>query len=71
MIDLIIEAFQFPDIVMVRLEIDGRIYTSRDFKVTRDKIFSDIITENAKRGVLEVFHKAPFYKKDEVFFLDE
>ncbi|HAV92023.1 TPA: hypothetical protein DCW38_02445 [candidate division WOR-3 bacterium] len=71
MIDLIIEAFQFPDIVMVRLEIDGKIYTSREFKVTPDKIFSDIITENAKRGILEVFHKAPFYKKDEVFFLDE
>lgn len=67
----IIVAFQFPDIVMVRLQIDGKISTSKEFIETPDKIYSEITVGEVSRGILEVFHKAPHYKKDEVFFLDE
>lgn len=69
--DTIPQAFQYPDIVSVRIFLDDADYVTSGFNQTNHSINADIISGGQKRGILEVFHSEVTYENDEVFFLEE
>ncbi len=70
-INLVIGAFQYPELVNVRFRIDKNVFTNKGFSESDIHISSDIMARDKKRGEIEVFYSSKSFKKDTVFFLDE
>jgi signal transduction histidine kinase/low affinity Fe/Cu permease len=70
--DLIIPAWQFPDLTLVRISFEGKTFGSKLFPKTPWVISTDIIVNGEKRGILEVcYSDQPQNTKDQVFLIEE
>jgi len=70
-VDIIPDAWQYPDAATSRIVLDDQAYTSRDFEETRWRQSQEIIVHGRKAGSLEVFYRAKKPKADEGPFLKE
>ncbi len=77
-VDLMPPAWLYPNIACARLTIEGRIYTSHQFKETSWRQASSIVVEQKQIGYLELYYleerpaqfEGPFLK-EERFLIDE
>ena len=70
-VDLIPQAWQFPEITCSRLDLDGRIVSSSNFKESEWKQASDIMVRGKKSGFLEVCYLEERPERDDGPFLKE
>ncbi len=70
-VDIIPDAWQYPDITTSRIILNDRIFTSRNFERTKWKQSQNIIVHGKAAGLLEVFYREKRPKADEGPFLKE
>lgn len=70
-IDLVPPSWQYPEITRVRITLDGLDYSLPDFVSNEDKLVSDILIDNEKRGEIEVIYTQKRPELDEGPFLKE
>lgn len=70
-VDIIPDAWQYPDITTSRIVLDDRIFTSRNFEGTKWRQSQDIIVHGKIAGALEVFYRERRPRADEGPFLKE
>jgi len=71
-IDLIPPAWQYPDITCARIVIDEKKYKTKNFKETKWNQISNIIYNDKKIGVLEIYYLEEMPEIDEgPFLVDE
>jgi pyruvate, water dikinase len=68
---LISKAWQYPDITCVRITIDDKEYKTKNYKVTKWSQVSNIILDDKKIGLLEVYYLEKKPQMDEGPFLIE
>ena len=56
-VDIIPDAWQYPDITTSRIVLDDRVFTSRNFEGTKWRQSQDIIVHGKIAGALEVFYR--------------
>lgn len=54
LIEIIPQAFQYPTICEVRIEFEGKLYTSVDYKETPWSLRADLIVDNNEAGFIKV-----------------
>jgi predicted nucleotidyltransferase len=70
-IELVPPAWQFPDITCARIHLNGREFTTENYKKTKWMIESNIVVEEKKIGVLEVYYLEEKPQENEGSFLTE
>lgn len=70
-VNILPEAFQYPEYTCARISFRGRDYMSSNFKDTKWTINRSIKTLDDQRGSIEVFYKKEFVELDEGPFLKE
>jgi signal transduction histidine kinase len=70
-VDIIPDAWQYPDITSGRIILNDRVFTSRNFEKTKWKQSQNIIVHGSPAGSLEVFYHEKRPKADEGPFLKE
>ncbi len=70
-VDIIPDAWQYPDVTTSRIILNDRVFTSRDFEKTKWRLSQDIIVHGRPAGSLEVFYRERRPKADEGPFLKE
>ncbi|UCB59493.1 MAG: hypothetical protein JSV67_04155, partial [Thermoplasmatales archaeon] len=70
-IELVPPAWQYPDITCTRITIEGKEYKTNNFKETKWSQVSNIILDDKKIGVLEVYYLEEKPQLDEGPFLFE
>lgn len=70
-VKLLPPAWQYPEITVGRIVLDGRSYSSSDFMDTGQKQAADIIVDGEVRGVVEVVYLKERPRRDEGPFLKE
>jgi PAS domain S-box-containing protein len=68
---VIIPSYQYPEITVVRLTVEGKEYKTKYFKETTWKQSKSIIVRNKKIGELEIYYLKKCKKADEGPFLKE
>jgi len=68
---LIPPAWQYPDITCVRITIDDKEYKTKNYKVTKWSQVSNIILNDEKIGLLEIYYIEKKPQLDEGSFLIE
>jgi signal transduction histidine kinase len=69
--DLIPPAWQYPEITRTRIILDGIDYSLPDFESNDNKLASDIMIDNKKRGEIEIIYTRERPEFDEGPFLKE
>ncbi len=69
--DLIPPSWQYPSITAARINLDGRDFTSRNFRASKWKQEADILVDGRKRGKIEVYYLKKMPKIYEGPFLKE
>ncbi|KPL08870.1 MAG: hypothetical protein AMS23_00715 [Bacteroides sp. SM1_62] len=69
--DLIPPAWQYPEITRTRIILDGIDYSLPDFESNDNKLASDIMIDNKKRGKIEIIYTRERPELDEGPFLKE
>ena len=54
--DLLPPAWQYPEITMARITLDGRAYATPGFRESRQKQMAHIVVRDAARGAVEVVY---------------
>jgi len=67
----IIPGMQYPEVTQVKAVFEDQVYVSKNFSDSDDKLSSDIIINNEKRGVLEISYSEKQPPADEGPFLKE
>jgi signal transduction histidine kinase len=65
-------AMQYPEIATARINLDQQVFESKMFHESEIRLSADIVSENMRRGTLEVFYlakKNDFY--DDIFLKEE
>ncbi|MBP1748209.1 MAG: hypothetical protein H6Q52_748 [Deltaproteobacteria bacterium] len=70
-LDIIPDAWQYPDITTSRIILNDRVFTSRNFARTRWRQSQNIIVHGEVAGSLDVFYREKRPKADEGPFLKE
>lgn len=70
-VDLIPAAWQYPEHACARIEIDGQVYATADFRPTARKQTSDIVVNGEKVGSVCVCYLAPPPGTRDPVFLEE
>jgi PAS domain S-box-containing protein len=70
-VDLIPPGWQYPEITCSRIELDGSIFCSSNFKESEWNQTSDIMVRGKKSGVLEIYYLEERPESDEGPFLKE
>jgi len=70
-VDLMPPAFQYPEITCARVVLEGRTFTSKNFRETIWRQASDIIERDHPVGTLEVYYLEEKPERDEGPFLAE
>ena len=71
-VKLLPPAWQYPEMASARLVLDGRAYTTPNFKIGVYRQSADLLVGGANRGVLQVFYTCPREKfKDGPFLKEE
>lgn len=70
-VDLIPPAWQYPEITCARLKLDGRMFSSSNFKESAWKQASNIMVKGKRSGVLEVYYMEERPESEEGPFLKE
>jgi signal transduction histidine kinase len=70
-VELLPPAWQYPEITVGRIILDGKSYPSRGFRDTGTKQSADIIVAGEIRGVVEVVYLKERPRRDEGPFLEE
>jgi len=70
-VEMLPPAWRFPEVTHGRIVIDGRVYTTRDFKEGVASQRADIIVKEQKRGSVEVFYTEEMTPAAEGPFLRE
>lgn len=70
-VDLLPPAWQYPEITLVRLVLDGISYTNGQFPLHCKKQSADIVVNDKSRGFIEVGYTEPKAQLDEGPFLKE
>ncbi len=65
------DAWQYPDATVVRINYDGQIFTSPNFRETPWTQCETFYLPNSRRGSIEVFYTREFPEADEGPFLKE
>lgn len=63
--------WQFPEIACARIELDGKVYQSENFKESPWVQIADILTNGKKNGMVAVYYLKEMPKADEGPFLKE
>lgn len=70
-VELLPPAWQYPEITLARITVDGRSYSNPGFRDCRQKQTADIVVGSARRGVVEVVYVEEKPELDEGPFLKE
>jgi len=70
-VELLPPSWQYPDVTCTRINLDGREFKTDNFKETKWSQVSNIIADNKKIGVLEVYYLKEKPRMDEGSFLIE
>jgi hypothetical protein len=70
-VDLLPDAWQYPEFTCARINFSGRNYVSQKFKETKWMMQHDIVTLDDKKGFVEVYYTKEFVLLDEGPFLKE
>ena len=70
-LELIIPAWQFPDITCARITLEGRTFRTATFRETQWRQASDILVNGDCQGSVEVFYRSEKPTLDEGPFLKE
>ncbi|MEE9599298.1 MAG: HD domain-containing phosphohydrolase, partial [Anaerolineales bacterium] len=70
-VDLIPSAWQYPEITCAKLELDGQIVRSSNFKESEWRQADDILVKGKSLGILEVYYLEEKPESDEGPFLKE
>ena len=70
-LDIIIPSYQYPEITVVRLILEGKYYISKNFRKTKWKQSNPIAVQGEKIGELEIYYLNKCTKSDEGPFLKE
>jgi len=70
-VQLLPPAWQYPEITSARITVDGRSYSTPDFRNHPQKQKSDIIVQTGNRGVVEIVYSQKKPELDEGPFLRE
>ncbi len=70
-VELLPPAWQYPDVTLARIVLDGRSYATPGFHECSQRQAADIVVGGAKRGVVEVAYAEKKPELDEGPFLEE
>jgi predicted nucleotidyltransferase len=70
-LEILPQGFQYPDICVIKLVIEGKSYTSPNFRETEWKLNSEIKEQEITIGSLNVYYTEKRHNKDKGFFLKE
>ena len=70
-VELLPPSWRYPDVTCTRINLDGREFKTDNFKETKWSQISNIIADNKKIGVLEVYYLKEKPRMDEGPFLIE
>ena len=70
-VDLLPQAFQYPETAVSRIFIDGKSYTSRRFRENEYKLKGDIAIKGNVKGFVEVAYSEDPYEPEDGPFLKE